>query len=132
MISMDTANNNGEPSPVGVSCVHGDHHGCSYFVVLGPVVLAGYALLKRKRWAKTMGLIAAIVAGLNFPLGSALCVYTLWFLFGESGRFLYHKAALRASSWRCLVGQDRRVVNLSASMSRHQRRQTGGSYQSGV
>ena len=70
-----------------------------------PSFLAGYALLKRKRWAKTMGLIAAIVAGLNFPLGSALCVYTLWFLFGESGRFLYHQSGLRASSWRCLVGQ---------------------------
>jgi hypothetical protein len=57
-----------------------------------PSFLAGYALLKRKRWAKTMGIIAAMVAGLSFPLGTALCVYTLWFLFGESGRFLYHKA----------------------------------------
>ncbi|CAN5667156.1 hypothetical protein BH18ACI4_BH18ACI4_19560 [soil metagenome] len=55
--------------------------------------LAGYALLKRKRWAKTMGIIAAMAAGLSFPLGTGLCVYTLWFLFGESGRFLYHKAA---------------------------------------
>ncbi len=62
-------------------------------LLITPSFLAGYALLKRKRWAKTMGMIAAIAAGLNFPLGSALCVYTLWFLFGESGRFLYHKAA---------------------------------------
>jgi hypothetical protein len=62
-------------------------------LLITPSFLAGYALLKRKRWAKTMGIIAAILAGLNFPFGSALCVYTLWFLFGESGRFLYHKAA---------------------------------------
>ncbi|MBA2526727.1 MAG: hypothetical protein H0V18_13240 [Pyrinomonadaceae bacterium] len=62
-------------------------------LLITPSFLAGYALLKRKRWAKTMGMIAAIAAGLNFPLGTALCVYTLWFLFGEGGRFLYHKAA---------------------------------------
>ena len=86
-------NNNGEPLPIGVVV----------FITIAllvvtllhtvPSFLAGYALLKRKRWAKTMGIIAAVVAGLSFPLGSALCVYTLWFLFGEGGRFLYHKAA---------------------------------------
>lgn len=58
-----------------------------------PSFLAGYALLKRKRWARTMGLTAAIVAGMSFPVGSALCVFTLYFLFGESGRLLYPEAA---------------------------------------
>jgi hypothetical protein len=93
MSNVDTVNNNGEPFPVV---------GLVFFAILFVVItlfhttpsfLAGYALLKRKRWAKTMGIIAAIVAGMSFPVGSALCVYTLWFLFGESGKFLYHKAA---------------------------------------
>ncbi len=57
-----------------------------------PPLLAGYAFLKRKRWAKIAGVVAAIVAGMNFPFGSALCVYTLWFLFGDKGKFLYHEA----------------------------------------
>jgi hypothetical protein len=88
-----TVNNNGEPSQVGfivfmtivmvvISLVHAV-----------PSFLLGYALLKRKRWAKTMGIIAAVTASMNFPVGSALCVYTVWFLFGEGGRFLYHKPA---------------------------------------
>ena len=90
---MSNINNNGEPFPVV---------GLLFFAILfvaitllhtTPSFLAGYALLKRKRWAKRMGIIAAVIAGLSFPLGSALCVYTLWFFFGESGRFLYHKAA---------------------------------------
>ena len=34
-----------------------------------------------------------MLAGLTFPFGTALCVYTLWFMFGEKGKFLYHKAA---------------------------------------
>lgn len=61
--------------------------------LVAPSFLAGYGFLKRKSWAKNIGLIAGVVAGLNFPLGSALCVYTIWFLFGENGRYLYDKPA---------------------------------------
>lgn len=93
VISSVEAGNKGEPLPDGfLAFVIIVVFAVTLFQIT-PSVLAGYALLKRKRWAKTMGIIAAIIAGLNFPLGSALCVYTLWFLFGESGRFLYHKAA---------------------------------------
>ncbi len=83
---------NAEQVPVGIAIV-------VIFVVainlllITASFLAGYALLKRKRWAKTRGIIVAMVNSLSFPLGTALSVYTLWFLFGESGRFLYHKAA---------------------------------------
>lgn len=62
-------------------------------VLVAPSFVAGYGLLKRKSWAKTVGLIAAVVATLSFPHGVALCVYTLWFLFGDSGKALYNKAA---------------------------------------
>ena len=58
-----------------------------------PEFIAGYALLKRKRWARVAGIIAAIVESLNFPLGTALCVYTLWFLFSDKGRLLYDTAS---------------------------------------
>jgi hypothetical protein len=93
MMSMETANNNGEPIPVGFLAFTAIVLVLVTLLHAIPSFLAGYALLKRKRWAKTMGLIAAIVAGLNFPLGSALCVFTLYFLFGESGRLLYPQAA---------------------------------------
>lgn len=103
MMSMGNFNNNGEPFPVGVLVFMTILLVVVTLLHTVPSFLAGYAFLKRKRWAKTMGIISAIMAGLNFPLGSALCVYTLWFLFGESGRFLYHKAAYALpsgdSSW---------------------------------
>jgi len=88
-----TNNNSGQPIPVGIFALVMVFVVAINLLLVTPSFLAGYALLKRKRWAKTMGIIAAMVAGLSFPLGTALCVYTLWFLFGESGRFLYHKAA---------------------------------------
>jgi hypothetical protein len=55
-----------------------------------PPMLAGYAMLKRKSWARVMGIIAAVLEALSFPFGTALCVYTLWFLFGQGEGF--HRA----------------------------------------
>jgi hypothetical protein len=52
-----------------------------------PPILAGYAMLKRKRWAKTAGIVAACVESISMPFGTALCVYTLWFLFGPGQKF---------------------------------------------
>ena len=54
-----------------------------------PSFVAGYALLKRKRWAKIASIIAGVLAAAFFPIGTALCVYTLWFLLSEPGRILY-------------------------------------------
>jgi hypothetical protein len=52
-----------------------------------PPLLAGYAMLKRKRWAKVMGIIASCFEALSFPFGTALCCYTLWFHFGPGKDF---------------------------------------------
>ena len=72
------------------------------FVLLGgifallftvPSYVAGYAMLKRKPWGRVASLVAAIIEVLNFPFGTALGVYALWFLFGK-GQALYAGDAL--------------------------------------
>ncbi|HEX7720815.1 MAG TPA: hypothetical protein VF397_01570 [Pyrinomonadaceae bacterium] len=57
-----------------------------------PSMVAAYALLKRKRWAKTAGIVAGVFAAAQMPVGTAVCVYTFWFLFGEPGRSLYDRS----------------------------------------
>jgi hypothetical protein len=52
-----------------------------------PPILAGYAMLKRKRWAKVMSIIAACFEALSMPFGTALAVYSLWFHFGPGQNF---------------------------------------------
>ena len=59
-----------------------------------PSFIAGYAFLKRKSWAKVAGIVAAILSGMSVPIGTAVCVYTLWFVFGEAGKSLYDRTAL--------------------------------------
>jgi O-antigen ligase len=52
-----------------------------------PAIAGGYGLLRQKRWARKFVLVSAAVAALNVPLGTALAVYTFWFLLGSSRDF---------------------------------------------
>src|SRR6266852_4773454 len=54
-----------------------------------PSVVAGYALLKRRPWAKVAGIVAGVVAATSFPIGTAVAVYSFWFLFSDVGKQLY-------------------------------------------
>jgi hypothetical protein len=54
-----------------------------------PVIIAGLKMRKENPGAKTWVLIAAILALANFPLGTALGVYALWFMFGDQGKSFY-------------------------------------------
>jgi hypothetical protein len=57
-------------------------------VVFGtPSIIAAYAMMKYKSWARVAAIVSACFAALSFPFGTALCVYTLWFVFGEGERF---------------------------------------------
>jgi hypothetical protein len=59
--------------------------------MLAPNLIAGYALLKRKPWAKIAAIIGAVTAAMSFPIGTAVTAYTFWFLFSEPGKLMYDK-----------------------------------------
>jgi hypothetical protein len=42
--------------------------------------IAGWGLLRRQEWARTVALVVGFVALLNVPIGTALGIYTLWVL----------------------------------------------------
>ena len=65
-----------------------------------PPILAGYAMLKRKRWAKTAAIVAACVESISMPFGTALCVYTLWFLFGPGQNLHGGGNSFAPQDWR--------------------------------
>jgi uncharacterized BrkB/YihY/UPF0761 family membrane protein len=54
-----------------------------------PSIVAGYALLKRRPWAKVAGIVGGVVAATSFPIGTGLAVYTFWFLFSDVGKQVY-------------------------------------------
>ncbi len=54
-----------------------------------PSLIAGYALLKKRKWAKIASLVAGVFAATQMPVGTAVGVYTFWFVFSPPGRLLY-------------------------------------------
>ena len=59
--------------------------GLVFFVVLAlPGLLAGYGLLKRKKWGQILGIVVGILSLLNIPVGTAIGAYTLFVLFQNS------------------------------------------------
>jgi hypothetical protein len=80
----------GEPPPrfIGVVIVF---VGLINVLMTIPSIVAGYALLKRQQWAKVAGIIAAVLAAMSFPIGTAVAVYTFWFLFSETGKSIYDR-----------------------------------------
>ena len=66
--------------------------------VVGLVPLSvGYALKKRKRWAKPLGLALAVISLMNIPVGTALGIYTIKFFRSEGGVRLYGGKSSTAS-----------------------------------
>lgn len=60
-------------------------------------LLTGYALLKRKEWAKPWGLSLAVISLINIPVGTALGIYTIKFLRGDGGVKFYGGRSSTAS-----------------------------------
>ena len=59
--------------------------GLLFFAALAvPGLLAGYGLLKRKKWGQILGIVVGILSLLNFPIGTAIGAYTLFVLFQDS------------------------------------------------
>jgi hypothetical protein len=49
-----------------------------------PGMLAGYGLLKRKKWGQVLGIVIGLLSLINFPVGTAIGAYTLFVLFQSS------------------------------------------------
>ena len=56
-----------------------------------PAIAGGIGMLRRKRWARNALLVSGAIAVLNFPLGTALAVYTFWLLLGPGRRPLHEE-----------------------------------------
>jgi hypothetical protein len=77
------------PELIGVILVFA---GIINFLLTIPSFVAAYGLLKRRPWAKIAGIIAAVLAAISFPIGTAVAVYTFWFLFSDVGKSIYDRS----------------------------------------
>jgi hypothetical protein len=88
-----------------------------------PSFVAGYAVLKRKSWARISGIIAAVFAAMSVPVGTAACIYALWFFFGENWKSVYEPATAMGGARSQLSGAD-----AAAPWTVNQQRESSKSY----
>jgi hypothetical protein len=71
----------------------------SFVLILSlPGIIGGIFLLKMQNWARILVLILGFLNLFNFPLGTALGIYTLWVLFKDETIALFHQAELHSQS----------------------------------
>ncbi len=51
-------------------------------VSIASVAIAAYTILLGKTWARIAGVVASIFLIVQFPVGTIIAAYTLWYLFG--------------------------------------------------
>jgi hypothetical protein len=59
-------------------------------------IAAGWGLLRREGWARTLAMILACISLIRIPFGTALGIYTLWVLMSRNGEHEYQTLAEQA------------------------------------
>ena len=77
LLLINIAALSGEAEVMTVLGVVGTSVGLLLAVLAIPGIVAGYGLLARKPWARILALVVGILGLANFPLGTAIGLYTL-------------------------------------------------------
>jgi len=56
-------------------------------------ILAGWGLMERQPWARTLGIVLGFLALFHFGIGTALGIYTLWVLLPAESAQEYQRTA---------------------------------------
>ena len=51
-----------------------------FIIISVPGILAGMGLYKRKEWARVLTLVLSVIEIFNFPVGTAIGIYSIWAL----------------------------------------------------
>jgi hypothetical protein len=72
--------------------------GLAFFAALGlPGILAGWGLLRRKKWGQILGIVIGALNLFNFPVGTAIGGYSLFVLLQDSAQEYFDGAAREAT-----------------------------------
>ena len=85
------------------------------FLALGlivslPAFVAGYALLRKRAWARLIGIVASVTAFINIPIGTMVSVYSLIFLLDTDAGDLYGKSPVGADGLLHITESDVQIV----------------------
>jgi hypothetical protein len=82
--------------PTGQAILIGLGTGMGLFmlVVSVPDIVGGIGLLMRKRWARILLMVLAVLKLFNIPIGTAVGAYSLWILLQDETEELFAQGAI--------------------------------------
>lgn len=86
-------NGRGGPPPREMFVVMFGFISLIYVAFAVPSIIAAYGLRKKKKWARIASIVAGVVAAMNVPIGTASCVYAMWFFLGDNWKEVYPEVA---------------------------------------
>ena len=81
----------GDPDATVILSIVGTAVGLLMAALGLPGLLAGYGLLKRKSWGRILALVVGVLGLVNFPVGTAIGIYTLLVLLQESATSIFEQ-----------------------------------------
>ena len=79
----------GEMLPTTITLVVASAIAALLIVLSVPGIVGGVGLLKRKPWARILVLVMSFLNLLDFPLGTALGIYSIWVLMNDEAQVLF-------------------------------------------
>jgi len=74
----------GEGEAMGILAIVGASIAVLLTLLALPGIVAGYGLLKRRSWGRILAVVIGVLGLVNFPIGTAIGIYTLWVLFQQA------------------------------------------------
>ena len=82
-----------DPVAFSILGVTGTVLGALLAVLAIPGIIAGFGLLRRRSWGRILTLVIGFMGLVNFPLGTALGIYTLWVLLQDAAAEVFTSSA---------------------------------------
>ena len=79
----------GEMLPTTITLVVASAIAALLIVLSVPGIVGGVGLLKRKPWARILVLVMSFLNLLDFPLGTALGIYSIWVLMNDEAQVIF-------------------------------------------
>lgn len=82
----------GEQEAVLATGIVGTVIGGVLLVMALPSIVTGIGLMKRREWARIVGIILAVIQLIGFPIGTLIGIYGLWVLLNPQTKPLFAPA----------------------------------------
>jgi hypothetical protein len=82
-----------DPTAFAILGVTGTAVGALLLLLAIPGIVAGVGLLQRRGWGRVLAMVVGFLGLVNFPIGTAIGIYTFWVLLQDAAADVFASSA---------------------------------------